>query len=402
MVISPALADEGSLPGSSLLQVIDLAKEASPLLRARGLDADAARVRVEIDSALPDPMLRVTSDEIDRTFGPRQNKMIYSIEQEIPLWGRRELRRSLAQTEINRRIADRQMADAELVEKVKVSYAEYYKADTALREVQHLHGALHGLASLARERYAVGKDSLQEIFKAEADSTRTQNDITRLTAEHRASIGRLNALLGRPLSAPLAPPSTPRAIPPKPSLDPDKLLELAARTSPVLSVGNAAISASEHQRRLADLSRYPDLVISAGAIDRSGNGPNGFMAGIGFKIPLQWDVHSAGQREARLKEAASRADRDAMLVTVAGDLAEIATTLVGTIDVLEAMKSQLLAQTQGAADSALAAYRSNRGDLMNVLHAKHDLADLRLKLLDLEFDVQRQLAAIERLVGEDL
>ena len=43
--------------------------------------------------SLDDPTLRITSDEIDRLGGPRQNKMIYSVEQEIPLWGKRDLKR---------------------------------------------------------------------------------------------------------------------------------------------------------------------------------------------------------------------------------------------------------------------------------------------------------------------
>jgi hypothetical protein len=34
-----------------------------------------------------------------------------------------------------------------------------------------------------------------------------------------------------------------------------------------------------------------------------------------------------------------------------------------------------------------------------VLRAEHDLADLRVELLNTEFDQQRQLAAIERLIG---
>jgi hypothetical protein len=34
--------------------------------------------------------------------------------------------------------------------------------------------------------------------------------------------------------------------------------------------------------------------------------------------------------------------------------------------------------------------------------AEHDLADLHIQLLSAEFDAQRQLAAIERLIGDDL
>ena len=41
-------------------------------------------------------------------------------------------------------------------------------------------------------------------------------------------------------------------------------------------------------------------------------------------------------------------------------------------------------------------------ELVDVLAAKHDLADQRIELLSAEFDQQRQLAAIERLIGGDL
>jgi outer membrane protein TolC len=52
--------------------------------------------------------------------------------------------------------------------------------------------------------------------------------------------------------------------------------------------------------------------------------------------------------------------------------------------------------------SGAAAYGFGRLDLASVLRAQHDLADFRLQLLSAEFDGQRQLAAIERLLGGDL
>ncbi len=52
--------------------------------------------------------------------------------------------------------------------------------------------------------------------------------------------------------------------------------------------------------------------------------------------------------------------------------------------------------------SGTAAYAVGKAELTDVLMAEHDLADLRIQLLSAEFDSQRQLAAIERLVGDDL
>src|SRR5713226_1676014 len=65
------------VPGATLDDVLAIARRLSPDLAARALDTEAALARVEIAGSLPDPMVRVTSDEIDRTRGPRQNKMIY-------------------------------------------------------------------------------------------------------------------------------------------------------------------------------------------------------------------------------------------------------------------------------------------------------------------------------------
>jgi outer membrane protein, heavy metal efflux system len=74
-------------PGATLDEVLAIARRLSPELAARALDTEAAQARVAIAGSLADPTLRITSDEIDRTSGPRQNKMLFTVEQEFPLWG---------------------------------------------------------------------------------------------------------------------------------------------------------------------------------------------------------------------------------------------------------------------------------------------------------------------------
>ncbi len=144
-------------PGATLGDVLAIARRLSPELAARALDTEAALARVEIAGSLPDPMVRVTSDEIDRTRGPRQNKMIYGFEQEFPLWGKRGLKRDQASAEVARSRADARGTDAELIEKVKVAFAQYYQADRAIRTTQDLHRVVHDMARVARDRYGQGR-----------------------------------------------------------------------------------------------------------------------------------------------------------------------------------------------------------------------------------------------------
>ena len=389
-------------PGATLDDVLAIARRLSPDLAARALDTEAALARVEIAGSLPDPMVRVTSDEIDRTRGPRQNKMIYMFEQEFPLWGKRDLKRDQASAEVARSRADARATEAELVEKVKVAFAQYYQADRAIRTTQDLHRVVHDMARVARDRYAQGRGSQQEVYKAEVEITRLSSEIVRLETKRRGAAARLNALLARPVDAPLANPAKLRPLPPPAAVAPVVLMERARRSNPGLAVGDAQIAAAAAGRELANRNWYPDITLNAAAIDRTGNGPPGYMAGVALKVPLQWGLHEAQQREASAQLSAAQARRKALELQVQGELGEVAADLAGSRKTGDLIRTQLLPQTDALLRSGVAGYGLGKVELADVLRAEHDLANLRVELLNTEFDQQRQLAMIERLIGGDL
>src|SRR5437899_72449 len=191
-------------PGATLEDVLAIARRLSPELAARALDTEAAQARVTIAGSLADPTLRITSDEIDRTRGPRQNKMFFTVEQEFPLWGKLGLRRDQASADVARSRADTRMTEAELIEKVKVAFAQYYQSDQAIRTTEDLHRVVHDMARVARDRYAQGRGSQLEVYKAEVEITRLATEIVRLETRRRSAAARLNALLALPIDAPLA------------------------------------------------------------------------------------------------------------------------------------------------------------------------------------------------------
>jgi outer membrane protein TolC len=382
--------------------VLAIARRLSPDLAARALDTEAALARVEIAGSLPDPMVRVTSDEIDRTRGPRQNKMIYGVEQEFPLWGKRDLKRDQASAEVARSRADTRTTETELIEKVKVAFAQYYQADRAIRTTQDLHRVVHDMARVARDRYGQGRGSQQEVYKAEVEITRLSTEIVGLETKRRSATARLNALLARPVGAPLATPAKLRSLPPPAVLAPASLMERARRGNPTLAAGDAQIVAATAGRELADKNWYPDITLSAAAIDRTGNGPPGYMAGIGLKVPLQWGLHEAQQREASAQLSATQARRQALELQIQGELGEAAADLAGSRKTGDLIRTQLLPQSEALLRSGVAGYGLGKAELADVLRAEHDLANLRVELLNNEFDQQRQLAMIERLIGGDL
>jgi cobalt-zinc-cadmium efflux system outer membrane protein len=169
IVAEPAVAEAPvslTSPGATLDEVLAIARRLSPELAARALDTEAAQARVEIAGSLADPTLRITSDEIDRTSGLRQNKMFFTVEQEFPLWGKLDLRRDQASADMARSRADTRVTEAELIEKVKVAFAQYYQADQAIRTTEDLHRVVHDIARVVQDRYAQGRGSQQEVYKA--------------------------------------------------------------------------------------------------------------------------------------------------------------------------------------------------------------------------------------------
>ena len=178
--------------------------------------------------------------------------MLFTVEQEFPLWGKRDLRRDQASADVARSRADWRTTEAELIEKVKVAFAQYYQADQAIRTTEDLHRTVHDMARVARDRYAQGRGSQQEVYKAEVEITRLAATVVRLEANRRAATARLNALLARPIDAPLARPVKLRALPPETALAPSSLMQRALAGNPSLAGGDAQIAAAAAGKQLAD------------------------------------------------------------------------------------------------------------------------------------------------------
>jgi cobalt-zinc-cadmium efflux system outer membrane protein len=179
-------------------------------------------------------------------------------------------------------------------------------------------------------------------------------------------------------------------------------MQRARAGNPSLAGHDAQIAAAAAGKQLADKNWYPDVMLKAGAIDRTGNGPNGYLAEIGLRVPLQWGLHEAQQREAAAQVGAAQARRQAQDLQIQSELGEFVADLAGSRKTADLIRTQLLPQSQALLRSGTAGYGLGRAELVDVLRAEHDLADQRIELLSAEFDQQRQLAAIERLIGGDL
>jgi outer membrane protein TolC len=398
--IAPVQAQTAA-PGATLDELLILARRLNPELAARALDSEAALAKASAAGSLDDPMFKITSDEVDRTSGGRINKMIYSVEQEFPLWGKRDLRRGIAEAEAAGARGRQQAAAVELDARIKTVFAQYWRATRAVDVTQDVHALLHAVAQSAQGRYAQGVGSQADAIRSEVERSRLDLEFAALEREKRAARGRLNALLARAPGSPLADPVGLPPVPPGRALTVDTLLDRARQNNPALATASSEIAAAEGSRRLVEKSWYPDVTLGAGAIDRQ-DGPPGFMASVGIRVPLQWGLREAQSREAIARAGAARSRLDASILQLQSSLEDALAGLAATRQTEALLTTSLRPQTEAAYRSALSGYQLGRGDLTSVLEAAHRTQEVRLELLKVQAEEQALLADIERVIGGSL
>ena len=96
MAVAQAVPPPATLaaPGATADELLAVARQMSPDLAAMGLEAEAAVARADAAGSLPDPVFRGEFEEIDRRSGSlapdRLGVIKYGIQQEFPLWGKRD------------------------------------------------------------------------------------------------------------------------------------------------------------------------------------------------------------------------------------------------------------------------------------------------------------------------
>lgn len=394
-------AEGTSPPGATVDELLVLAHQLSPALAARALESDAAAARVDTAGALDDPLLTITSDEDRDDHGTRKNKMIYGVEQEIPLWGKRDLRRGIAVAEADGAQARQRQALLDLDAEIKIAFAAYYRASTALRIQDDVHALLHTIAESARGRYAQGLGTQADAIRAEIEKSRLLLERQRLERDRRVAAARLNTLLARPAGAALADPAELRPLPKAGELTLDYLLAQARQNNPQVATAAAEIAAAEGDRRLVERSWYPDLTLGAAAIQRQ-DGADGFIVSAGIRVPLQWGLRRAQAREATAKLGAARTRRDGELLELEGSLEAALADLDAARQSGAVLTNELTPQVTAAYQSALTAYQLGRGDLTAVLEAAHHVQEVQLAGLASEEQTETAIATIERIIGGEL
>ncbi|MBL8643346.1 MAG: TolC family protein [Rhodospirillaceae bacterium] len=377
----------------------------NPDLAASALSAEAALARVQGAGTLPDPIFRLQLKDIDRARGSieptRVNRIDYTVEQEFPLWGKRNLARSVAAANAAQTVAGRDQMALELVAAIKTAFGDYYAAYEAGAIAGDIKRTLDLMAEVAQGRYEQGLGDQQDAIMASVEAAHLQTELLKREADQRRAAARLNALLNRPIEAPLARPET---LPPLPAADLMDLQQLMGRlnaTSPILRAQGAAIEAASGAQALAKKNWYPDVALGLSVVDQNRRW-QGYEAMVSVRIPINGTLRQAEISATTAELGAARNRRDAVAARAREQLESAFWNFDEARRIATVLHDTHIPQTELALKSAVAGYQQNRVDLLTLLEAQRRAFQNRLEHLTYLVNQERAVAEIEKLLGGTL
>jgi outer membrane protein TolC len=396
------------LPGASTESLLALAQEHNPDLASMRLEAQAASERETMAGALMDPKFRV--EWMDITKMGSQNPSLwpgdvgstrYTLMQDLPWFGKRALKKRIAQQEALAMEGKVLGTWAELAAKIKVAQAQRYYLHHTQKLTQELLDLTTRLASIAQVRYAAGLAMQQDAIRAQVEQTAMQTELVALSSETRQTDARLNTLLARPANAPLAAAQSLRPIPAPAQLDTEALAARLRQSNPQRFAEEARIKSAEVSRELTRKNRYPDFTLAITPTQVQ-SGINEWSLMLEVNIPLQQGARRAQEREAQAMLGAAQARGEAVTNQLLSDLSENLAGIDAAQRTEQLAKTSLLPQAELTFQAALAGYENGKLDFATLLDAQRQVRQAKQAQLKAQLEAQMRLAEVEKLVGETL
>ena len=394
--------------GANVEGLIEYAR-GNPEYAAMRYEADAAGDRVYPAGALPDPLFRMELQNITNAGSTAQPSLLpnkvgstkYTLLQPLPFWGKRDLKREVAEADAEQAQGRAATTWSDLAASIKTTYARYYlvvRNEELTREILDL---LSRLERIALVRYESGLAPQQDVIRAQVELTTMRGELLMQEGERTGLESSLNSLLARKASARLAPPERLRAVPPPAKLEEDALVDRLHAHNPQLFANDARIRAAEKNRELTYRNRYPDFAIGVSPI-QMGSRIGEWEVMLEVNIPLQQGTRRSQESEAGSMLSAARSQKEAVANRLIGELFENLAGLKTSQKIETLTTTSLLPQSEATLQAALAGYENGKVDFATLLDAQRQIRKSRQDRLKAQAETQARLAAIERLLGEDI
>ena len=289
-------------------------------------------------------------------------------------------------------------AQFDLRGKVLSAYADYALTAKLVRLEESNAELLQTTTIVVEARNRAGTGGQQDLLKSRNELDLSRNDIANMQAQLPAQLAALNALLDRPMNAPIPLPSEMAATRPV-MQDDGQILKLAAARNPELAALAQEIAARKQSIQLARLQYLPDFSLTGetdlAAITQS-------LMGMVTVPMLRYQAIDAAvaQAEANLRatDAMRRQTRNDLSAQLVMDLS----TIRDADRQLDLFEHTVLPRARQIVTVGRSAYEAGQSSLLDLLDAQRSLIAIQRLVAHLRATREQRLNDLEAITAQCL
>ncbi len=403
--VSARIVAQASDPRSLTLEAaVDEAMARNLRIVALRREFDALRHRPEQARSLAAPTFEAQIWQWPVNTANPANTTMYMLMfgQDVPGRGKRALRSSLLEMDVELAAAAIAIAARDVIDRVERVYADLFLARREL-EVHHATvRLLRQLVDLSDVKYRTGRISQQDVLKAVVEVSKIQEHLIVLDEREQLAAAELNTLLDRSVAdavGPLATPAERVVLPPV-----SELQRLALAQQPDLKAAVLEVTRAEAALGVVRSEYRPDFSVMGGYMLMPGQ-RDSWMAQVGITWPTApWTKSSVDAKaaEATASVAAARA-RSAAVASATREAVYTAHVRVQAASRrVSLLRTTIVPQSEQTLEVARVGYQTDQVDFLVLIDHQRLLLDTQIDYLRALNDLERARAALKRAVGTDI
>jgi outer membrane protein, heavy metal efflux system len=364
-----------------------------------------ARAHVPTTGVLDDPMAMYRGWQVplQKPWDYNAAQNMFSLSRTFSGGGKRELRTSVAQSDVDEAKANLEQVRLEVRISARKAFYELLRAEDEMRVHDRHVSVAHRAVEAARILYESGKVPQQDMLKAQVALTRLAEHMIRFDQDAELARAELNTVLGRDPQSPIAvrgEDAVMADLPPAPSLD-----EMALRARPDLAAARDAAERSYREQALAKKAYEPDFTLSAGymLMPAGSDFRNNYMIEGSMNLPwLNRHRHDAEIAEAGARATEQDAELTAMRNAVFGQIQQALVQAQAAQKMARLYHDEIMPQAEATLQSSVIAYENDKTEFMDLLDSQMTVVDADLAWAQAVGDFDARLADLELAAGAPL
>lgn len=385
----------------SIDDVIEKALVNNPSIAAARHEYEAAAARPSQAATPPDPEFMFQLTQIP--FGTRgldQGMKEYMIEQKIPfpsklVYGYK--------AEKGMAMAAQSMQEASVLEIVRQAKRAYYEA-WRLQEEERINRATLSMYSRGKASsetaYASGKADADDPVRASVEMGEIEARLAVAEQEKQNAVSMLGSLVDVTFdtnSSFMPPPKTFQVS------GVEELIEKATTARPDLVAAARTVESYDAQHSFAKSQYGPDLTFRWGYVDMPEDQSNAWTGRIGLSIPL-WSLskQNYGMRESRAMVKRAESMKQKAVLDMENEVRSAYSNLSAARKLTDVYSRTVIPRARLLVASSEEAYRSSKGDFLDVVDSIRSLNDAEIMLVRARADEAAAYADLEKAIGAPL